>query len=387
MRCAPLAVTAAHKIFRSADRCSDVRAPACAPATKAGRRWAPPLEAAIMARSPAPAVRIAACGSCCWRLISGMTCRPSWSTTEAPSAATAPGLSNVFMVELDPSLANDLRAEVLALSAVRRTFASGLHGGAASVSLRLLTVSADAWICGSWNDALTRCLIHLRSSPTGLPRRRGESFTHGGPSRSRSNLRRVSTERPNTWLVCRSVRTAQSGSALSCRSTFGVAVILRSRAKRRSLLRLSARMTRKNSGNKTGSNPLKNQLVTSELFPNRLGVAAGAFEPFPAVPELDAQLLQACVQPDLIGAYISSRHGAVFGACEPRHQSHHAAIWTDGLVWAPTLFFLRADVEHQCLLLRRVFYVRSGPLLAIEGAARGANQWGGQFAHKQERRF
>jgi hypothetical protein len=152
------------------------------------------------------------------------------------------------------------------LSAVRRTFASGLHVGAASVSLRLLTVSADACICGS-NDALVRCLIHLRSPPTGLPRRRGESLTHGGPSRSRSNLRRVSTERPSTWLVCWSVRTAQSGSALSCRSNSELTVIMRPRAKRRSVVRLPARMTRKTSGNKTCDNPLKNQLVTSELSP------------------------------------------------------------------------------------------------------------------------
>jgi hypothetical protein len=54
------------------------------------------------------AVSRACCADrCLWKLLLAFSfrndLRPSWSTAEAPSAATAPGLSNVFMVELDPS--------------------------------------------------------------------------------------------------------------------------------------------------------------------------------------------------------------------------------------------------------------------------------------------
>ena len=169
--------------------------------------------------------------------------RPKLVTYGSPERRHSAGAFKFFHDETRSFAWKRFARRILEPSTVRRIFAWGLHVGAASISLRLLSVSADACACGSWNDVLTRCLIHLRSPPTGLPRRRGESFTHGGPLRSRSNLRRVSTERPSTWLVCWSERTAQSGSALSCRSNSKPIVIMRPRARRRSVLRLSVRMT------------------------------------------------------------------------------------------------------------------------------------------------
>jgi hypothetical protein len=44
--------------------------------------------------------------------------------------------------------------------------------------------------------------------------------------------------------------------------------------------------------------------------------------------------------------------------------------------------FLRVALEHQGVLLRRVFSLQPGLLLAIEGAFRGTNQWGDQFVHQ-----
>jgi hypothetical protein len=46
---------------------------------------------------PTSVARIGACVDRCWRLASAMTRHPSWSRPEAPSAATAPGLSVGFM--------------------------------------------------------------------------------------------------------------------------------------------------------------------------------------------------------------------------------------------------------------------------------------------------
>jgi hypothetical protein len=79
---------------------------------------------------------------------------------------------------------------------------------------------------------------------------------------------------------------------------------------------------------------------------------------------------------------ISSRHGADFGGCEPRRHTRREMTLTDGCAAASILLFLRAALKHQGVLLRRVFSLRPGLLLAIEGAFRDTNQWRDQFVHQ-----